>query len=247
MSKRQKKGRLGDRLFAEDAEYDPNAFNTKSTPSTIKKGITPKKNQALEKLNPSILKMQEILKEVKSQKAITALIAKENPEMIGLVEEFQFSLEEIKSTLQPILQHREQSTLKKTENKSVVSYLEMKHNLLLQYCTYLSFYLLLKVEGKSTDQIKEHPVLFKITNIKQLLNGLTMIQEKLEKPIKKMIKAINAQKAKKDKAERKVLKAKNKKQRTIHDDDENESEINMDDYDVEQVSDPDNEVYSGDS
>jgi hypothetical protein len=39
--------------------------------------------------------------------------------------------------------------------KNANSYLEMKYNLLLSYCSYISFYLMLRLEGKSS----EHPVI----------------------------------------------------------------------------------------
>jgi len=45
----------------------------------------------------------------------------------------------------------------------------MKYNLMLSYCTFLAFYLLMKLEGK---QIKDHPLLFKLTHIKSLLEKL---------------------------------------------------------------------------
>lgn len=55
----------------------------------------------------------------------------------------------------------------------------MKHNLLLSYCTYLSFYLLLKSEGKTSSTIREHPVIFKITSLKTLIDSLQPIDEKV--------------------------------------------------------------------
>lgn len=57
-----------------------------------------------------------------------------------------------------------------------MTYLEMKYNLLLSYCTYLSFYLLMKVDGKS---VKDHPVIFKLAHIKTLLEKLRPLDQKL--------------------------------------------------------------------
>lgn len=65
----------------------------------------------------------------------------------------------------------------KQKNKNAISYLEMKHNLLLSYSTFLSFYLLLKIEGKA---VKDHPVLYKLAHIKSLLDNLAPLDEKLE-------------------------------------------------------------------
>ena len=58
-----------------------------------------------------------------------------------------------------------------------MTYLEMKYNLLLSYCTFLSFYLLMKAEGKS---VKDHPVIFKLAHIKTLLEKLRPLDSKLQ-------------------------------------------------------------------
>jgi hypothetical protein len=50
--------------------------------------------------------------------------------------------------------------------KAGVQYLEMKRSLMMSYCTFLSFYLLMKVDRKD---IKDHPVLYRLTHIKSLL------------------------------------------------------------------------------
>ena len=52
--------------------------------------------------------------------------------------------------------------------------------MLMSYSTYLSFYLLMKLEGKD---VQQHPVLFKLTNIKTLIDQLQPLDEKLEKRI----------------------------------------------------------------
>lgn len=54
---------------------------------------------------------------------------------------------------------RERISSGKLATSNGVSYLEVKLHLLLSYCTSLSFYLLLKAEGRS---IKDHPVVEKV-------------------------------------------------------------------------------------
>ncbi len=67
----------------------------------------------------------------------------------------------------------------------MATFVELKHNLLLNYCSFLSFYLLIKIDKtKSHDDIREHPVLFKLTALKQTLDGLAPLDAKLEKAIK---------------------------------------------------------------
>lgn len=64
-----------------------------------------------------------------------------------------------------------------------MSYLEMKYNLLMSYCTFLAFYLLLKVEGKP---VENHPVIHKLTHIKALFEKLKPLDQKLQYQIDKM-------------------------------------------------------------
>lgn len=73
-----------------------------------------------------------------------------------------------------------------------MSYLEMKYNLLMSYCTFLSFYLLLKLEGK---QVEGHPVIFKLAHIKTLFEKLKPLDQKLHYQIEKMIKLSQEQTA----------------------------------------------------
>jgi len=70
-----------------------------------------------------------------------------------------------------------------------MSYLEMKYNLMMSYCTFLSFYLLLKVEGKN---VEGHPVIYRLTHIKTLLEKLRPLDQKLSYQIEKMLKEANA-------------------------------------------------------
>jgi len=70
-----------------------------------------------------------------------------------------------------------------------MSYLEMKYNLMMSYCTFLAFYLLLKVEGKNVDG---HPVVYRLTHIKTLLEKLKPLDQKLSYQIEKMLKEANA-------------------------------------------------------
>lgn len=60
------------------------------------------------------------------------------------------------------------------------TYLEMKHNLMLSYTTYLTFYLLMKVEGVN---VENHPVIFKLAHIKALFEKLKPLDEKMDAQI----------------------------------------------------------------
>jgi len=111
---------------------------------------------------------------------------------------------------------------------SGMSYLEMKYNLLMSYCTFLSFYLLLKVEGKP---VENHPVIHKLTHIKTLFEKLRPLDQKLQYQVDKMANLTDAaaQGALAHKPNLKDLQ-------TVSDDDDDEmgdaeeGEDSMDDY-----------------
>ena len=57
-----------------------------------------------------------------------------------------------------------------------MSYLEIKYNLLLQYCQFLTVFVALKLEGKP---VKDHPVIDRLLHIKTLLEKLRPLDSKL--------------------------------------------------------------------
>ena len=87
-------------------------------------------------------------------------------------------MDTLNNKLKPLLDKLNSAGAKKELNfKHGMTYLEMKYNLLLSYCTFLSFYLLLKLEGKS---VTDHPVIFKLAHIKTLLEKLRPLDAKLQ-------------------------------------------------------------------
>jgi len=98
---------------------------------------------------------------------IKKIIESDSPELNGLLKEFKDSLSQANDKLLPFLTAARSGQIKTTA--SGMSYLEMKYNLLMSYCTFLAFYLLLKIEGKPTEN---HPVINKLTHIKTLFEKL---------------------------------------------------------------------------
>ena len=79
----------------------------------------------------------------------------------------------------------------KQANKQLAAFVDLKYNLLLSYATYLTFYLLLRVEGASNDLVRDHPVLFKITTVKKTLDGLRGLDSKLESVLRRKLQGKN--------------------------------------------------------
>ena len=102
-----------------------------------------------------------------SPELIKKIIESDSPELKGLLEEFKDALSQANDKLMPFLTAARSGKIKSTA--SGMSYLEMKYNLLMSYCTFLAFYLLLKIEGKP---VENHPVVHKLTHIKTLFEKL---------------------------------------------------------------------------
>jgi hypothetical protein len=66
-----------------------------------------------------------------------------------------------------------------------VSYLEVKNQLLLNYCINLCFYMALKASGR---RVKDHPVISQLLRIRILLEKLRPLDQKLRYQIDKLLK-----------------------------------------------------------
>jgi hypothetical protein len=103
--------------------------------------------------------------------------------LMGLLAEFRTALDTANNKLQPVIEKVKANQIETTA--AGMSYIEMKYNLLMSYCTFLSFYLLMKLEGK---KVEGHPVVFKLAHIKTLFEKLKPLDQKLQYQIDKMIK-----------------------------------------------------------
>lgn len=97
----------------------------------------------------------------------------DSPELPGLIAEFEASLTSLSKQLAPL-----RACSLKQHSRALGTFVDLKYNLLLSYCSFLSFYLLLKSSGQD---VRSHPVLHKITTLKQTLDGLAPLDEKLDR------------------------------------------------------------------
>lgn len=67
---------------------------------------------------------------------------------------------QVRGRIGPLLEEVRSGGLATSEG---VSYLEAKHLLLLQYCTHIVFYILLKAEGRP---VKDHPVIGRLVELR---------------------------------------------------------------------------------
>lgn len=104
------------------------------------------------------------------------LLKKDAPEFRGLVDELNLKVEESYNELEPIID--ELKTKNVPESHPICNFIRLKNQLHLTYATNITFYLLLKASQKP---IKNHPILKRLVQLKELLNKL---DEKYEEHIR---------------------------------------------------------------
>lgn len=111
------------------------------------------------------------------------LIQRDAPELLALLEQFKEKTNEIREKMQPMLQQLKTKQTPRTSKG--LSYLEVKYHLLLNYCINISFYLLLKAEGRS---VKNHPVIEELVRIRVMLEKMRPLDQRLKYQIDKLLK-----------------------------------------------------------
>nr|XP_009783262.1 PREDICTED: uncharacterized protein LOC104231894 [Nicotiana sylvestris] len=96
------------------------------------------------------------------------------PELVGLLSELSEALEQLDNKVNPILNKINGENM----IKGGMHYIEVKKLLLLSYCQAITFYLLLKSEGQP---VRDHPVISRLVEIKNLLNKVTTLIQFCEK------------------------------------------------------------------
>lgn len=109
------------------------------------------------------------------------LFKKDSPEFDGLVSDFEQRLVESRDMLQPILNYFKQradaNDKIQPNNQPLVQFVQLKNDLILNYCNNIAFYLVLKSERVS---IKNHPIVKRLVQMRELL---LQMEEKYEKCI----------------------------------------------------------------
>ncbi|KAJ7534374.1 hypothetical protein O6H91_13G091500 [Diphasiastrum complanatum] len=111
------------------------------------------------------------------------VVMSDAPELVGLLAELREALDELKNKVQPLLEKVKGGHY---ATKDGISYLEVKHLLLLSYCQTIVFYLLLKAEGRS---VRDHPVISRLVEIRMLIEKIRPIDKKLHYQIEKLLKS----------------------------------------------------------
>lgn len=172
------------------------------------------------------------------------LLEKESPEFAGLIDDFKSKLTVAKDDLQPVLQLVKGGKL---PNCSASKFVKTNYDLILNYCTNISFYLLLKSQKIN---IQNHPVIKRLYQYRQMLQKMEPIYLEIVKPqIDKILNAVknnlklqiikDKEESKKRKSSKQSHEHPTKKLKLI-------KAIDKDDAEDTGVSDDDNEYEASD-
>lgn len=112
------------------------------------------------------------------------LLKKESPELLKLLEDLDKYLKEVKALSQPLHHLLHQQKLTSDADRNLVSFLETKVQLMLSYCMHVTFYLLLKSEGK---KVADHPVIDTLVEIRLYLEKMWPLEEKLQYSLNRVL------------------------------------------------------------
>ncbi|XP_078050103.1 UTP3 small subunit processome component Sas10 isoform X2 [Augochlora pura] len=120
-----------------------------------------------------------------SKRQKQAIMEKESPEFMVLVNDFKDRMTEARDVLGPFLELAEINAF---SNCSAVSFVKTKYDILLNYCINVSFYLMLKAKRLP---VNSHPVIKRLAQYNQLLSQLESGQGDLIQEIKEILTAKN--------------------------------------------------------
>ncbi|XP_041129487.1 something about silencing protein 10-like [Polyodon spathula] len=128
-------------------------------------------------------KEELIVKDLKkmSLKEKMKLLKKESPELLELIQDFKDKLTELKDELQPLLDMVKEGRIPPGKG---ADYLQTKHQLYLNYCTNVSFYLVLKARRIA---VHNHPVIERLVTYRNLINDLGGVDAKLSSEIRLLL------------------------------------------------------------
>lgn len=113
------------------------------------------------------------------------LLEKESPEFLGLIDDFKTKLTVAKDDLHPVLELVNNGKL---PNCPASKFVKTNYDLILNYCTNISFYLLLKSQRIN---IQNHPVIKRLYQYRQMLKKMEPIYLEVIKPqIEKIMLAV---------------------------------------------------------
>lgn len=155
-----------------EADFELDTFDQLDEPSSDKK----KKGKKLPKdTAKEAIKVSTDLSGL-TQRERLQLLQKDSPEFMGLTHDFQRHLQDVQQLTAPVLNYVRNHGVPMVPALQLAS---LYQNVLLTYCSNVSFYLLLKARRTS---VKFHPVIKRLVQLKQLRDELTPRYEEYIRP-----------------------------------------------------------------
>ncbi|XP_074848138.1 something about silencing protein 10 [Carettochelys insculpta] len=131
---------------------------------------------------------QKIAKDLEtlSRKEQFKLLQRESPELLHLIQDFEAKLKELKDVLNPLMQMVRNGIIPKGKGSR---YLQTKYHLYLNYCTNISFYLVLK---SKRIPVQGHPVIERLVTYRNLINDLGIVDEKLSSEVQWLLNELHS-------------------------------------------------------
>nr|XP_023693241.1 something about silencing protein 10 [Paramormyrops kingsleyae] len=126
---------------------------------------------------------EKIVKDLKqmSHKEKVKLLKKESPELLELIQDFKAKLTELRDELQPLLKMVKDGHIPAGKG---AEYLKTKQQLYLNYCTNVSFYLVLKSKRIPAHS---HPVIERLVSYRNLINELSPVDARLAPQLRRLL------------------------------------------------------------
>ncbi|XP_026205461.1 something about silencing protein 10 [Anabas testudineus] len=155
----------------------------------------------------TVEKEERIVKDLKqmSQKERMKLLKKESPELLELIQDFKAKLSELKDELQPLVQMVKDGKIPPGKG---ADYIKTKQQLYLNYCTNISFYLVLKAKRIPAHN---HPVIERLLTYRNLINELASVDARLAPELRRILADEEKDKATSKPADTKTTRVSSKK------------------------------------
>ncbi|GCB70620.1 hypothetical protein scyTo_0005726 [Scyliorhinus torazame] len=140
--------------------------------------------QEAEKEPEKDLKIKKDLKKM-SHKEKMKLLKKESPELLELIQDFKAKLAELRDELHPLMGMVQSEMIPAGKG---ANYVQTKYHLYLNYCTNISFYLVLKAKRIP---VHNHPVIERLLTYRNLINDLVGVDEKLSPEIQQLLNQVS--------------------------------------------------------
>lgn len=131
------------------------------------------------------LKIEKDFSQLSKQEKLE-ILERESPEMLSLLQDFKDKLLEIKDCLQPLFE-----LVKSGEIPSgpQADYIHLKYQLLMNYCTNVCFYTMLKAKRVS---LIDHPIVKRLVSYRKLMKELEPVDEKMTDDITTVLQCVKS-------------------------------------------------------